>query len=50
MTDFLRQEVTDLTLQLDVSYVTHAIEADCLYEEISELHHQLEEARDSGSI
>lgn len=46
----LCQEVTDLTLQLEVSDATHAMEADFLYEEIDKLHHQLEEARDPGRI
>lgn len=46
----LRQEVTDLTLQLEVSDATHATEVDCLYKEIGKLRRQLEEARDSGSI
>lgn len=46
----LRQEVTDLTLQLGISNVTHVTEANCLYEEIGELCRHLEEARASGSI
>lgn len=31
----LRQEVADLTLQMAVSDLTHATEADCLYQEIT---------------
>lgn len=44
----LRQDVTDLTLQLEVFEATIATEADCLYQEIGDRRCQLAEARDSS--
>ena len=44
----LRQTVEDLTLQVQVSDLTHATEADCLYQEIANLRRQLAEERGSG--
>ena len=43
----LRQEVVDLTLQVQVSDLTHATEADCLYQEIADLRRELAAARGS---
>ena len=37
----LRYEIADLTLQHEVSDLTHAMEADFLYQEITELHRQI---------
>jgi hypothetical protein len=43
----LRQEVADLTLQMGVSDLTHATEADCLYQEIVELRQEIAMLRGS---
>ena len=43
----LRETVEDLTLQIQVSDLTHATEADCLYQEIADLRSELAAVRGS---
>lgn len=41
----LREDLTELTLQMEVSDATHAIDTDCLHQEIYSLQRQLVEAQ-----
>lgn len=46
----LQEYLTELTLQMEVSDATHAIETYCLYQEICSLRRQLAEAQDALRI